>query len=344
MVYIRVNGVLYNVSTFSNMLLTSTSTSIIAGAGAGFSNGFSGYIFETALYRYALTDQQIQKIERGLAWKWGLQNRFPTPLTFNPNNLATGLTLWLDASDKTTLFQDTAGTIPVTTSGQSIAYWKDKTGFNSYIQATSGSRPTYSPNGVLFNGSQFLQTLVGTGLPSGAANGTYIFVTVPTDGSTSKYIENFYSIGGMNYGFLSPTTNNRAYYCGNSQGGGGTVDGVNFWNQPSICVIQLTGATSVSSGAWENSVGFNAQASQPYNLALTSTSVTNVGSGSSGYNYPFVGLILEILVYTTTITTSQRQQVEGYLAQKWGIQSSLPTSQPYRNTGESTNTFVKVQP
>jgi hypothetical protein len=38
------------------------------------------------------------------------------------------------------------------------------------------------------------------------------------------------------------------------------------------------------------------------------------------------GVIGEILVYLGTMTTVQRQQVEGYLAWKWGIQSNLPSS------------------
>jgi hypothetical protein len=29
------------------------------------------------------------------------------------------------------------------------------------------------------------------------------------------------------------------------------------------------------------------------------------------------------------LTTTQRQQVEGYLAWKWGLQTALPTTHPY---------------
>jgi hypothetical protein len=29
------------------------------------------------------------------------------------------------------------------------------------------------------------------------------------------------------------------------------------------------------------------------------------------------------------LTTTQRQQVEGYLAWKWGLNASLPTTHPY---------------
>lgn len=51
---------------------------------------------------------------------------------------------WYDPSDLTTLFQDTAGTTPVTSTGQSVALVLDKSGRNNHAtQATLSSRPTY---------------------------------------------------------------------------------------------------------------------------------------------------------------------------------------------------------
>jgi len=38
----------------------------------------------------------------------------------------------------------------------------------------------------------------------------------------------------------------------------------------------------------------------------------------------------EFIEYNTYLTTSQRQQVEGYLAWKWGVQSALPVSHAYK--------------
>ena len=51
---------------------------------------------------------------------------------------------WFDASDITTLFQDAAGTIPVTTLGQPVGKWLDKSGNNNHAtQSTAGLRPTW---------------------------------------------------------------------------------------------------------------------------------------------------------------------------------------------------------
>lgn len=52
--------------------------------------------------------------------------------------------LWFDPSDIGTMFQDTGGTIPVTTIGQTIALIRDKSGRGNHAtQATIAARPTY---------------------------------------------------------------------------------------------------------------------------------------------------------------------------------------------------------
>jgi len=57
--------------------------------------------------------------------------------------------VWCDPSDLTTLFQDTAGTTPVTTPGQTVARINDKSGRgNNATQATTASRPIYGINPV----------------------------------------------------------------------------------------------------------------------------------------------------------------------------------------------------
>jgi hypothetical protein len=43
------------------------------------------------------------------------------------------------------------------------------------------------------------------------------------------------------------------------------------------------------------------------------------------------GFIGEVIVYNSALSTRERQQVEGYLAYKWGLRVSLPTNHPYKN-------------
>ena len=45
----------------------------------------------------------------------------------------------------------------------------------------------------------------------------------------------------------------------------------------------------------------------------------------------------EILIYNGPISDAERQQVEGYLAWKWGVNSNLPTTHPYYSNSQHTN-------
>lgn len=69
---------------------------------------------------------------------------------------------WFDPSDLSTMFQDAAGTTPVTATGQSVALIRDKSGNGHHaLQATSANRPTYQVDSsglpyLAFSGSQYL--------------------------------------------------------------------------------------------------------------------------------------------------------------------------------------------
>lgn len=59
-----------------------------------------------------------------------------------------GCVLWLDASRKSSLYQDSARATPVVNSGDPVGGWSDlSTAGNHALQASAGQRPTYSPTG-----------------------------------------------------------------------------------------------------------------------------------------------------------------------------------------------------
>lgn len=69
--------------------------------------------------------------------------------------------LILDPADLSTLFQDSAGTVPVAVDGDPVGRWNDKSGGGrDFIQAASGSRPVYKTSGgahwIDFTLGQFL--------------------------------------------------------------------------------------------------------------------------------------------------------------------------------------------
>jgi hypothetical protein len=60
--------------------------------------------------------------------------------------------------------------------------------------------------------------------------------------------------------------------------------------------------------------------------------VYNIGNSLGEENLVWWnGFIGEVIVYNSALSTRQRQQVEGYLAWKWGLCVSLPANHPYKN-------------
>lgn len=58
--------------------------------------------------------------------------------------------VWYDPSDKSTLFQDVAGTVPVTKDGDPVGLIKDKSGNGNHAtQSVSAARPIYRTDGLL---------------------------------------------------------------------------------------------------------------------------------------------------------------------------------------------------
>src|SRR5690349_20001558 len=76
---------------------------------------------------------------------------------FSPRSLSAAL--WLEASDLTTLFQNIAGSTPVSADGQTVGAWNDKSGagFNISAAADDSSLPIWNLNAglsyVSFNGN-----------------------------------------------------------------------------------------------------------------------------------------------------------------------------------------------
>ena len=73
-------------------------------------------------------------------------------LAWEPLRLFTGgeQGAWYDPSDLTTLFQDAAGTIPVTADGDTVGLMLDKSGNGNHVsQNTTAAKPTYRTDGTL---------------------------------------------------------------------------------------------------------------------------------------------------------------------------------------------------
>lgn len=136
---------------------------------------------------------------------------------FSPRSLVSGSTMmaWYDPSDLSTLFQDSAGTTPVTASGQPVGKMNDKSGNGLHmLQATSAKRPTYTTSGGLhfldFDGTDDAMSVASV-VPG--ADKAQIFAGVRKDSDTGGIIAelsvnagsnagSFYLVGGNDTGIV----------------------------------------------------------------------------------------------------------------------------------------------
>ena len=336
--------------------------------------GYSGIIYEALVYNTPLVSSQIKSIEAYLAWKWNSSVipstqpfYFTRPLSrpFIPFDIP-GCAIWLDGADRLTMLQ--SGGAPVTTSGQSIATWVDKAQNFSFTTGGQYSNwTTYTPNaptfgtsnGVFFNNttSSLGSSEVGLGIYRTSSplfyaptqSMTIITVTLPTYNNSYRRITQFgtYPLSGGPPNFLlgpqlGAAEGGSLLYDLNS--GGSAWGQANYTNTGYNSNITMRIDTMISApGAtqwwWTNGTLNTFQYSNAYTSSYSNYPVNFFYLGCYTGNIDggrcFAGTIYEVLYYTTALTTTQRRQVEGYLAWKWGFMSSI-SSNPYTKFSPSS--------
>jgi len=95
--------------------------------------------------------------------------------------------------------------------------------------------------------------------------------------------------------------------------------------------------TTTTLSTWEITSQTNTYVSVNGNLTLSGpTSIGTFTSGvltglgrEGGSGGPVYGWVMEIVMFNTQLSQTNQQKMEGYLAWKWGIQTSLPSAHPY---------------
>ena len=299
------------------------------GAYAGFNpssyafNKYTGLVGEVIVYNSALSTTQRQQVEGYLARKWGVTQLSGHPYRFGgPGILPAsipGCSLWLDGADSTTLFQDTAGASPVTSNGQTVRRWNDKSG-RGCNATQAGNAPVWNSSGYTtfaHTSAQNLRLPDGT-LPTSAGTNAYSMFAVarPTVASRNLTILCSGSAGTGQFNALQIAGDGRIMNLWfNSDVGGGSVP----LNTFSIMNANYTGATRTVflTGSNVNTTNSTGWAGTISNNVIGMESATN--------NWAFTGDIAELIVYPTALSVTDRQRIEGYLANKWGINSRLPS-------------------
>jgi hypothetical protein len=361
-----------NVVTGSQPAYSSSTTTFWIGAdGSGAAVRTSLYYGEMIFYDSVLSRYERQQVEGYLAWKWGTTSTIPTGHSFNtipptmrvfqPFDIANCI-LWLDGADSRT----------VGVSGTNVTAWNDKSGLGNNLTTISATAPTYSSstgaitftsqNGTAIRGAlnaSYGATVSSFVVCSITSNTNAIFLprllNFGTSGASATYlVGQFNVITSANTG----TTPGFATYVGNGLNPTGQGTNVQTYIPTSFATVRLFENISTYSGSsLSNNTFLNGNTStfssinttftlaSPYVSSFGYVSLGNYTNGAAVAGDCFSGDIYEVIVYSSNITTQQRQQVEGYLTAKWGLNSLLPTTQPYQNVKAlpSTPVFLPTQ-
>lgn len=138
---------------------------------------------------------------------------------FSPADLFTGGVqgAWYDPSDYSTLFQDSAGTTPVTAVEQPVGLMRDKSGNNNHaLQATAASRPvlrarynqlTYSEQ---FDNAAWTKTNFNAFGSGSTANTTA--TTDPIGGNTADFLQLSTAANVIHHALIQPFTSASIVY------------------------------------------------------------------------------------------------------------------------------------
>ena len=229
------------------------------------------------------------------------------------------LSLWLDASDASTITHSTG----------SVSQWADKSGNAKHANQDSEARkPSF--------GSIILDRK-----PVINFDGTSDFLDSPNLSISQPYT----------FAIVAKTNNNstgRDFLFDSDGGGSGR----------SIIALDFEGKIQLWANSWGNtnfstpseffvlSAVFNSSDSS---LSLNGNHVANLNPGTSSLQGGirigahqntsdfFKGSIAEFLIFNENLNSSAQASVEGYLAHKWGLQINLPSEHPAKTFSVDAN-------
>jgi sugar lactone lactonase YvrE len=351
-------GVFYNSTNTANSIITNngaplTLTTNIAASGANTTTAYTYNINPTAnavvdyaeilVYMGEITTAQRQSIEGYLAWKWGLQDSLPINHPNNPFYNKTQLLplpvalnndvlpwVWYDAADPTT----------ITANQNTLVGWQNK--------GTSGSTAGGTVSGTITTG---VSTLNGRNVITIGASSTFTTPSLtPTSQSWSAFFVNksFANVGLAEYPSVFRNTNSGLpwIFFGNDNTYGYSIGGRDtVSNRVLASVSNRQNQTGLYSIINSTSTANNVIAINGTNQTLAiSTAAGGTTLTATTYYMDLNSDIGELLVYMGEITTTQRYHIEGYLAWKWGLQTSLPATHPYHPTFKDSTMGLYVRP
>lgn len=230
---------------------------------------------------------------------------------WRPTDLGSSLYAWFDASDISSLYQDTARTTAVSADNDPVGSWGDKSGNSRHLeQGTSGKRPLYRTTGtrLSFDGSDDTLSRAMT-----LGNFTLLFVA-QVDSSGDVLVFDL-DADGTHFAFsVKPQSHTIAIYRGGASS------------------RAASNASSYSVGS-KCCYAFRANGASPYfemrrdgsqQVAITDdpgsddiAGTLHLGSYHTG-GYCTQGYFHELIVASAALSDTELGQAEAYLKAKWG--------------------------
>ncbi len=248
--------------------------------------------------------------------------------TFLPTKIS-GLQLWLDASDSSTLFQDSNGTTPAMADGDPIGCWKDKSG-NGYnvIQTDGTNKPSLSiaakkgKNVISFDGTN--DYLNGGDILDMRLNNLSYFAVckfnVIDSNNNVVLSKSAYTSFAGRYNLIRLSNQLWSLFHDNEERNAVATFSSTSWSVLSSVIVRGGGLNSLYSG--ENLIASTTTGSLVQDLNTSFSFLVGADNSSSFVPWTFNvmnGKISEILFYNRDITSNERLQINSYLSSKWGI-------------------------
>lgn len=248
--------------------------------------------------------------------------------SFTPASIS-GLQLWLDASDSSSLFQDSGGTTPATADGDPVGRWADKSVNGSNGNQGDGTKKPVlktavknGKNGIRFDGvNDLLEGTVGIG----NGNERTIFAVL-----------NFTNVDGSEFMVVSRPTGflNRFLIRQAKNGSDIASQGIHIASDVTTTNVYVTGSSVLVNAyalfTWRQTSSTRAirffrngaELTPVIETVLSFTGENNgyfIGTYLEGFGWYFKGDACEIIVYNRELTDTEKSKVDNYLNSKWSI-------------------------
>lgn len=237
---------------------------------------------------------------------------------WTPDDLVSAtIELWLDAQDAATITKD---------GGDLVSQWNDKSGnANNATQAQVDRKPIFTAANANFYGNPTVSNInSGDGMALGSASsvGQWLVDSVPAVGVGGLYA----NIGSYPQSALLASVYPAGFTIADNihwrDGVQLTSSADDAGTDPAAAGAAFLMGRLVGSGLG-TTFGRIIDGSGLFNRTSDWTRTANIEAG-------------EIIILAGTLTTDDRQKMEGYLAWKWGHEASLPIGHPYELSAPTT--------